>query len=467
MSISRRHFMVRASSVAAGFAGLRAALGNEGRAVRAALWDFAAPGYGPLQPDPRGLLDLPKGFSYSAFSRTGETMTDGLLVPGAHDGMAAFPGPRGLTLLVRNHEITPKADYPGPFGPANELFDRIEPAKVYDPGHGRTPGLGGTTTIVYDTRAEPDRALLAHFLSLAGTERNCAGGPTPRGSWITCEETVEKQGDLREHDHGWCFEVPATAEPALADPKPIYGMGRFNHEACATNPHTGVVYLTEDRHDGLLYRYLPRDPDDLHADGRLQALEVLGRKSLDTRNWNSATIEPRKRMPVRWVDLEDTDAPNDDLRLRGFDQGAARFARGEGMWYGRDSIFLCCTNGGPARAGQIWRYIPAPPHIEATPAEADSPGHIELFLESPGPGVLENPDNLTVAPWGDLVVCEDGSDEQFLVGVTPKGEPYRLARNAMNGSEFAGSTFSPDGSTLFVNMQRPGLTIAIRGPWQA
>jgi secreted PhoX family phosphatase len=460
--------MARAGGVAAGFTGLRAALGGaEGRAARSLLWASAGPGYGPLQSDPEGVLDLPEGFSYHIFSRTGEKMDDGLLVPGAHDGMAAFPGPDGVTLLVRNHEITPKDNYPGPFGARNELFDQVDPARVYDRGHDKTPGRGGTTTVIYDTRSREQGRLVGHYLSLAGTERNCAGGPTPRGSWITCEETVEKKDDQREQDHGWCFEVPARAEPGLADPKPILGMGRFNHEACATNPDTGAVYLSEDRGDGLFYRFLPQDPDDLHAGGRLQALEVTGRPSLDTRNWKGATVPPRLRMAVRWVDLTDTDAPNDDLRARGFDLGAARFARGEGMWYGRNSVFLCCTNGGEAMAGQIWRYVPAPGNAEGTPAEKDSPGHIELFLESSGPGVMENPDNLTVAPWGDLVICEDGSGEQFLVGVTPAGQPYRLARNAMNGSEFAGSTFSPDGSTLFVNMQRPGFTIAIKGPWQA
>ena len=76
-------------------------------------------------------------------------------------------------------------------------------------------------------------------------------------------------------------------------------------------------------------------------------------------------------------------------------------------------------------------------------------------------------DNITLAPWGDLIACEDGDGENFLVGVTPEGEPYRLARNAMNDSEFAGAVFSPDRTTLFVNIQTPGLTLAITGPWRS
>ena len=90
-----------------------------------------------------------------------------------------------------------------------------------------------------------------------------------------------------------------------------------------------------------------------------------------------------------------------------------------------------------------------------------------LLAEPNDAAVVEHADNLTVSPWGDLVVCEDGSEEQFLLGVTPAGMFYKLGRNAMNESEFAGAAFSPDASTLFVNIQNPGLTLAIRGPWRS
>ena len=168
-------------------------------------------------------------------------------------------------------------------------------------------------------------------------------------------------------------------------------------------------------------------------------------------------------MDVEWIDLDNIDNPNDDLRFRGFEDGAARFARGEGMWYGNDAIYFACTNGGPEKLGQIWKYVPSP--VEANAKESNNPGSLELFVESMDSTIIENADNLTVAPWGDLIVCEDTEEKQDLKGVTPKGKVYNLGRNAKSNSELAGATFSPDGSTLFMNIQHSGLTLAITGPW--
>ena len=134
------------------------------------------------------------------------------------------------------------------------------------------------------------------------------------------------------------------------------------------------------------------------------------------------------------------------------------------MWYGRGAVYFVCTSGGRAKKGQIWRYLPSP--HEGTPEEARDPGTLELFVEPNDGGLIDNADNLTVAPWGDLILCEDGGGEQFVVGVTPRGGIYKFGRNAQSDSEFAGATFSPDGSTLFVNIQSPGLTLAITGPWK-
>jgi hypothetical protein len=322
--------------------------------------------------------------------------------------------------------------------------------------------MGGTTTVVYDTRTQ---TVERQYLSLTGTIRNCAGGPTPWNSWISCEETVERASEMLTVDHGYNFEVPAAAEMGTVEPVPLVHMGRFNHEAVAVDPASGIVYQTEDRHDGLIYRYIPDVPGDLAQGGRLQALVLQGRSSLDTRNWEQQTVQPGVPMAVTWIDLEDIQAPEDDLRLRGFDAGAARFARGEGMWYGESAVFFACTNGGRAKKGQIWRYVPSAD--EGTRAEANAPGTLELFVEPNDGAIIDNADNLTVAPWGDLIVCEDGSGDQFLVGVTPAGDIYKFARNAMNDSELAGATFAPDGSTLFVNIQHAGLTLAITGPWKS
>ena len=460
MTLSRRHFLKTSAAFALGFSGLQTLFGCGGAEIpntRAISERF-----GPMQRDPNRILDLPEGFSYQIISRQGEQMTDGFFVPEDHDGMAAFPGPNGLTILVRNHEVSLGAPAErGPFGAGNELMERLGPDDLYDAGRNSEPCLGGTTTLVYDTAAQ---RLESHYLSLTGTLRNCAGGPTPWNSWITCEETIQRAGERCAHDHGYSFEVPASGTPGLARPVPLKAMGRFNHEAVAVDPASGVVYQTEDAGDGLIYRFIPTTPGRLAEGGRLQALSIADQPGLDTRNWDAPTVTPGTALATRWIDLDEIDAPNNDLRLRGFDQGAARFARGEGMWYGNDAVYFACTNGGAAKRGQIWRYRPSP--AEGAPDEAAQPGRLDLFVEPNDPGLIENADNLTVAPWGDLIVCEDGSGEQFLVGVTPEGTIYKFAHNAVSDSEFAGATFAPDGSTLFVNIQGDGLTLAITGPWQ-
>ena len=239
------------------------------------------------------------------------------------------------------------------------------------------------------------------------------------------------------------------------DPVPLTDMGRFNHEAVAVDPKSGCVYLTEDRHDGLFYRFIPNTPGDMKQGGRLQALCFKDRPSADSRNWDEdVPVKTGENISVEWIDMADPLSPEDDMRFVGFDAGAARFARGEGMWYGNGSIYFACTNGGPIKKGQIWRYFPS--EGEGTDAERVSPAYLQLSIESRSAGILDNADNITVSPWGDLVVCEDGSGEQFLVGITPDGKIYKFARNATaRNSEFAGATFSPDGTTFFYAWDRP------------
>ena len=258
------------------------------------------PGFGPpppfeFKPSPNRLLDLPEGFTAHAFSRTGELMDDGLWVPGAHDGMAAYPGPNGKTILIRNHELQATSKSVGAFGWNNEKIERAALDKFYDAGSGELPCLGGTTTLVYDTKTQ---TLEKHFLSLVGTIRNCAGGLTPWGTWITCEETMQKMEPetTYEADHGYNFEVPVSTEIGLTDPIPLKAMGRFNHEAVAVDPKTGIVYQTEDRGDSLIYRFIPDTPGELAAGGKLQALKIRDLKSADTRNWQS-----RMQKVFRWM----------------------------------------------------------------------------------------------------------------------------------------------------------------------
>ena len=461
MEISRRRFLRNLGLATAGLVALRDYSFGSGLSDSA---ERACYGYGPLFSDPNRIVDLPNGFSYKVISRAGERMNDGLLVPGEHDGMAAFPGPNGKSILIRNHELRPEDIEMGPYGERNHLLNSLADEQLYDPGRRKTPGLGGTTTLVYDTRSQ---RLEKHFLSLAGTHRNCAGGATPWNSWISCEETVIRKGGSIEKDHGYNFEVPASDRVGLARPLPLKAMGRFNHEAVAVDPRSGIIYQTEDRYDGLIYRYIPDVPGKLAAGGRLQGLAIKGStRSLDTRNWGlGPKVTVGEKFAVKWVDLRDPDSPSDNLRLQGFANGCARFAGGEGMSYADGAILFSCTVGGRRKRGQIWKLTPSA--FEGTKDEKKYPGSLELFLESSNAVLLENGDNLTVAPSGDIYVCEDSSDPVEIIGITPTGQLFKFAKNAMNASEFAGATFSPDGSTLFVNIQKPGLTLAITGNWQS
>jgi secreted PhoX family phosphatase len=410
-----------------------------------------------LRPDPAGIFDLPPGFTYTVLSRTGETMDDGHAVPPGHDGMAAFAGPGGSVVLVRNHELALSHAAQTGWDPA-----RFDPAALYDP-----VAPGGTTTLVYDPR---ERRLLRHFRSLAGTARNCAGGPTPWGSWITCEESVDTEADGAARRHGYCFEVPARAEPALSPAWPLVALGRFNHEAVAVDPRSGCVYLTEDRPDGLLYRLVPSSPGELARGGRLQALCVRGTPRADTRNWSEGTPRIGRGAPqvVQWADLQDVDPAQDDLRLRGTaEAGAALFARAEGICLRGSELFVSCTSGGPDGRGQLWRYRLSP--AEATANEDRQPGMLELIWEGSERETLRNPDNLTSShpPRAvELYICEDGSlGPDRLVRADALGHTQVFGRNALSDSELAGATFSPDGQVLFVNIQTPGLTLAIHGPF--
>ena len=400
-------------------------------------------GYGELNVDSEGLLDLPEGFSYRVLSSLGDVMSDGATVPNKADGMGCFDLGDGRLALVRNHELVSTDDGGGAFAL----------------GFGAKDGVfvpGGTTHVVLD---RDSLEVSDQFRSLGGTIRNCSGGITPWGSWLTCEESVtgpgQKYGEGLNKNHGWVFEVPA-AQTGLAEPVPLVAMGRFNHEAACVDPATGYVYLTEDREDSVLYRFVPSEPGNLGLGGCLQAMKVEG--VTDLRNWTDKSIAVGAVGQVSWIDLDGVEAPEDDLRYQAAAKGASLIARGEGIHMGGGEAFICSTSGGGAGLGQIFKL--------SLSASGDD-DRLALFFESVSHHQFNFGDNLTVAPNGHLVVCEDqytANVDNHLRGITTEGYAYPIARLNLQ-TELAGACFSPDGKTLFVNVYAPTKTLAITGPW--
>lgn len=452
MKITRRKLFVGASSLA--FAGMIYNLNGESFAQEQKIY-----GYGPLKKDPHKILDLPEGFSYRVISSLGDKMDDGFLVPDRADGMGCIALDDDRVALIRNHEINLKNQDDDAAKMLNPLLK-----DAYDHTDENIPHAGGTTTIIYNLNTGKRTK---EFYSLIGTLQNCAGGITPWGSWLSCEENVTKAGENAQLDHGWVFEVPATQEK-LTKPFPLKAMGRFNHEAAAVDPKTGIVYLTEDRPNSLFYRFIPNEYGKLHMGGKLQALAIREQdKALDTRNWRSVSFEPQSWLDIEWIDLTDIDSPKDDLRVRGYRDGAAIFARGEGIYWGDNELYFCCTSGGKKRLGQVMRYQPS--KYEGKEDEKEMPAKLQLFFESQHKDQMNYGDNIVVTPFDHLLVCEDqytNTFNNYIRGLTPDGQPYPFAKLQVQ-TETAGCCFSPDGTTMFVNVYQPTMTLAITGPWDS
>lgn len=474
----RRRDFIRRLATAGGGAAVAPSLSG------LAAWNFVTPaqakaaaaarndvhraiGYGSLRPSadcPE--LEIPEGFRCVRISealRPAAGRPD-IIVPNAFDGMASFPLPNGNIRLIRNHEMAEPAGN----GPAigHPAYDRL--------------ATGGTSSLeVRITGSGMDRQVevVEEFVSLAGTRVNCAGGPTPWGSWLSCEENTNGPAQGFEQPHGYVFEVPVDARGPV-EPVPLKAMGRFDHEAVAVDPATGIVYETEDirfemgnptRPGAGFYRYIPNRRERLAEGGQLQIMAIQDLPGFVT-VWG---MRPGETLPATWIDIDDPDNPAAEedpsaVFREGLAKGAAAFARLEGAWAGDDGIYLVSTDGGRARAGQVFFYRPT----------AADRGELTLVFESPSREVLDAPDNICTTPRGGLIICEDGPGDEFVRGLDRNGQIVDLVRQphhpgAEEPGEFCGACMSPDGEVLFFNVQgdrttngtEPSVTYAMWGPW--
>jgi len=387
---------------------------------------FAAPAqpgespYGPLGEPGADGLRLPEGFSARVVRQFGVPFegTSELPMP-FPDGAATFANADGGWILVSNSENPPPAD-------------------VTDPTGLGLDGLGGVQAI----RFAADGTIVDAYTILRGSRSNCAGGATPWGTWLSCEEVDDPRDPAGS---GLVFECdPTGARQAVELP----ALGRFKHENATVDPERGQVYLSEDLGEGCFYRFTPDAYPDLSA-GRLEAAAVAGDGS------------------VRWLPVPDPTCTG-GVPCRQQAEGATTFDGGEGCVYDAGMVFL--TTKGDDR---VWVYDVAAARMEVLYDAAD--------FDEP---VLTGVDHIIVHPaTGDLVVAEDGGDMQVVVirredfAVFPvlqmTGPQHGAALTGPAGavpttSEVSGLAFSPDGTRLYCNSQRGfggGVTYEVTGPW--
>ncbi|MGH8969541.1 MAG: alkaline phosphatase PhoX [Actinomycetes bacterium] len=470
--LTRRSFLGRGAATTLGIAlagslePLAGAAGVE-REGRSRFAGHRDDGYGPLVDDPDGRIALPEAFSYTVVAQSGVTMLDDGVhrTPSSPDGTASFVRRGGNgSVLVNNHEIRG-------LGPLTHGVPKDDPRLVYDPGPGAN---AGTTNIVVDKDGDRVR----EYVSLAGTHTNCAGGKTPWQTWLTCEETdlVPVAGNGLTRRHGYVFEVDPYRRKANRDPHPIKALGRFEHEALAVDPETWQIYETEDANapHGMFYRWtppsraLPLERRSLRAlDDDAGTLEALSASTAGGAHVPDlcVAVEPGTTYDVKWVEVPDRDATTVRIRQQFTDAQVTRSRKLEGAWWGRGGAYFVASfarqSDGSAvvHDGQVWFYDPLAHTIElklrfarAGAANSTSP---------------DGPDNITVSPYGGVILAEDGGGKQHLIGSTGPLNTYFLARNDLPGDgEFTGPNFSRNKKVLFANVFNPGHVFAITGPWR-
>jgi hypothetical protein len=406
---------------------------------------------------PDGRLALPEGFRYTVVSEAGVTaLESGEPTPRNHDGTGAFAATGGHTVLVCNHEIRE--------GAGTHLQVPHLDGLVYDPG-----AAGGCTIVVADAVGRR----ISERVGIAGTSTNCAGGVTPWRTWLTCEETdaVAGEGGM-ERDHGYVFEVDPFDLEAILDPRPVKALGRYAHEAVVVDPATGDMYLTEDAGgpNGLLYRWLA--PDGFRGGrGALRQLDdsVGTLAAMRCTDESGAHLDDLSRAAstgttyvVDWVEVPDRDARDTPTRKQFDDGEVTRAHKLEGEWWGtgpdgRAGAYVVSSYSGGespgAHRGQVWFLDPQRGTIT-----------LRLLFSGRASG-SDGPDNITISPYGGVILAEDGGAGNHLVPAAEDGSTHPLAR-AERGSEFTGPVFSQDGSILFANVQEPGTMFAITGPWR-